>query len=234
MNPEIIFMILNYSIIPFASAIIISIIVFEGYRKLRLKTFYKHSADLVISELDKQTRIQASQIELMSHQFDIVNEKITEINKIIKQLEQRIVVFNDERSKSHYSVTPPIRNYADNFTDIIETPNHDNTSQNHVQETRDDERRSGTIEYILKKLEAASLSTKDIQVMIGRTREHTSRLMKKLYVEDLVSRDVTAKPFKYTITDEGRKRLSKHSSLKIHSPSEYLGSKSQVDRLIEN
>ena len=234
MNPEFILMILNYSLIPFASTIIISFIVFEGYRKLRLKSFYKHSTDLVISEIDKQTRIQASQIELMSHQFDRVNEKITEINKIIKQLEQRIVVFNDERSKSDYSVTPPMRNYVGNFSDIIETSNHDNTSQNHIQKTRDDERRSGTIEYILKKLETASLSTKDIQIMIGRTREHTSRLMKKLYVEDLVSRDVTAKPFKYTITDEGRKRLSKHSSLKIHSPSEYFGSESPVDRLIEN
>jgi len=234
MNPEIIFMILNYSIIPFASAIIISVIVFEGYRKLRYKYFFKHSDNLVISELDKQIRIQAGQIELMSHQFAIVDEKITEINKIIKQLEERTVVLNDERSKSHHSVIPPMPNYVGNLSDIIETYNHDNISQNHIQEIRDDERRNGTIDYILKKLETASLSTRDIQVVIGRTREHTSRLMKKLYEEELVSRDVTAKPFKYTITDEGRKRLSKHSSLKIHSPSEYLDSESPVDRLIEN
>ena len=234
MNPDVIFIIFYYSIIPFAIAIIISIIMFEGYRKLRFINFYKHSTDLVMREIDKQARIQASQIELMSHQFDIVDEKMTEINKAIKQFEHRISGVNDERNKLHYSVTPPMRNYVGNFSDIMETFNHDNTSQNHIQETRHDEPRNSTIEYVLKKLESTSLSTKDIQVIIGRTREHTSRLMKKLYEEDLVSRDVTAKPFKYTITDEGRKRLSKHSSLKIHSPSEYLGSKSQVDRLIEN
>jgi predicted transcriptional regulator len=187
-----------------------------------------------LSEIDKQTRIQASQIELMWHQFDIVNDKITEINKIIKQLEQKIGVFNDESSKSHFSLTPQMRKYVGNFSDNSETFNHDSTSQNHIEENKDDEPRNGTIEYILKKLETASLSTRDIQLMIGRTREHTSRLMKKLYEEDLVNRDVTAKPFKYTITDEGRKRLSKHSSLKIHSPSEYLRSESPVDRLVEN
>ena len=140
---------------------------------------------------------------------------------------------NPQPSKSHSSVIPPIRNYADNLSDVQETTNHVDISQGHTPSTLYDERKNGTIEYILKKLEDTSLSTIEIQILIGRTREHTSRLMKKLYEENLVIRDITTKPFKYTITDEGRRRLSKHSSLRIHSRS-YLDSRSPVDRLIEN
>lgn len=233
MNPEFIFVILIYSVIPFVSAIIITILVVEGYRKLRLNSFFKHNTDLTIYEIDKRTRIEASKIELMSNQFDIVNEKIKKVYEMVKMVEEKIDGANIKRSESHSSVTPQARNYVGNLSDIIEQSNHNDISQSHNQGTQDEERKNGTIEYILKKLEDTSLSTKEIQIMIGRTREHTSRLMKKLYEENLVIRDTTTKPFKYTITDEGRKRLSKHSSLRIHSPS-YLDSESPLDRLIEN
>lgn len=233
MNPEFIFVILIYSVIPFVSAIIITILLVEGYRKLRLNSFFKHNTDLNIYEIDKRTRIEASKIELMSNQFDIVNEKIKKVYEMVKMVEEKIDGANVKRSESHSSVTPQARNYVGNLSDIMEQSNHNDISQNHNQATQDEERKNGTIEYILKKLEDTSLSTKEIQIMIGRTREHTSRLMKKLYEENLVIRDTTTKPFKYTITDEGRKRLSKHSSLRIHSRS-YLDSENPLDRLIEN
>ena len=53
-------------------------------------------------------------------------------------------------------------------------------------------------------------------------------------VLQLVEREISNKPFKYTITDEGRRRLSKHSSLNIHYQSEHPNSESSTDRLIEN
>jgi DNA-binding MarR family transcriptional regulator len=52
------------------------------------------------------------------------------------------------------------------------------------------------------------ISAREIQQRIGRTREHTARLMNSLYHDGLVERDVTARPFSYSITEKGRDVLN--------------------------
>jgi len=64
-----------------------------------------------------------------------------------------------------------------------------------------------TSTYILRLLQEAPRSAREIQYNIGKTREHISRLMKKLHDEGLVDRNMSTKPFIYKITDEGRKLL---------------------------
>jgi len=66
---------------------------------------------------------------------------------------------------------------------------------------------NGTTDYILKLLVEKPRTSREVQLAVGRTREHTARLMKKLHDSGLVSRDVNAKPFRYNITDAGRERL---------------------------
>jgi hypothetical protein len=66
--------------------------------------------------------------------------------------------------------------------------------------------------YILKLLSDKPRTSREIQNAIGRTREHTSRLMRKLYERNLVVRDSNSKPFKYTITDAGHRQLLSHST----------------------
>ncbi|MER3407488.1 MAG: hypothetical protein C4292_01390 [Nitrososphaera sp.] len=64
-----------------------------------------------------------------------------------------------------------------------------------------------TTDYILKLLVERPRTSREVQHAIGRTREHTARLMKKLHDSGLVSRDMNAKPFRYAITEAGRTRL---------------------------
>jgi hypothetical protein len=52
------------------------------------------------------------------------------------------------------------------------------------------------------------ISAKEIQSKIGRTREHTARMMNSLYHDGLVQRDVTTRPFSYSITEKGRDLLN--------------------------
>jgi hypothetical protein len=68
-----------------------------------------------------------------------------------------------------------------------------------------------TSDYILKLLVEKSRTSREIQTAIGRTREHTSRLMRKLYESNLVSRDNSHKPFEYKITNDGRRELMLHN-----------------------
>lgn len=70
---------------------------------------------------------------------------------------------------------------------------------------------NGTTDYILKMLAERPRTSREVQQAIGRTREHTARLMKRLTESQFVARDGTKKPFQYTITDLGRERLKEKS-----------------------
>ncbi|AIF82166.1 hypothetical protein NTE_00082 [Candidatus Nitrososphaera evergladensis SR1] len=77
---------------------------------------------------------------------------------------------------------------------------------------------NGTIDYILKLLVERPRTSREVQHAIGRTREHTARLMKKLHESGLVSRDVNSKPFRYNITEAGRTRLTKERPSAAQAP----------------
>jgi hypothetical protein len=70
---------------------------------------------------------------------------------------------------------------------------------------------NGTTDYILKLLIERPRTSREVQLAIGRTREHTARLMKKLHDLGLVSRDITIKPFRYNITDAGQGMLKERA-----------------------
>ncbi len=62
-------------------------------------------------------------------------------------------------------------------------------------------------DYVLRLITEKSMTSRDIQITIGRTREHTSRMMKKLFEEGLVGRNMQTKPFTYYITEKGKMKL---------------------------
>jgi len=63
-------------------------------------------------------------------------------------------------------------------------------------------------DYVLKLLLEGPKTARQIESVIGRSREHTARLMKKLFETGYVSRDMTSKPYTYAITDAGKTILS--------------------------
>ena len=66
-------------------------------------------------------------------------------------------------------------------------------------------------EYVLRLITEKPMTSRDIQITIGRTREHTSRMMKKLFEEGLVERDMQTKPFAYRITEKGLGKIRPHT-----------------------
>jgi len=62
-------------------------------------------------------------------------------------------------------------------------------------------------DYVLRLITEKPMTSRDIQITIGRTREHTSRMMKKLFEDGLVERNMQTKPFTYYITDKGKAKL---------------------------
>ncbi len=95
---------------------------------------------------------------------------------------------------------------------------HVKITRNRINDMVDDKslnqnQTQNTVSSILKLLSRSPMTAREIQINTKKTREHTSRLMKRLYNESLVTRDIDNKPFLYKITDEGRRLLENHSDM---------------------
>ena len=64
-----------------------------------------------------------------------------------------------------------------------------------------------TIDFVLGLITNKAMTSRDIQIASQRSREHTARLMKKLYQEGYVQRNTKTKPYTYLITEKGRAKL---------------------------
>jgi len=60
---------------------------------------------------------------------------------------------------------------------------------------------------VLKLITDGPMTSRDVEVTFGKSREHVSRLMKKLFEDNFVGRDTSARPYRYTITEKGRERI---------------------------
>jgi len=66
-----------------------------------------------------------------------------------------------------------------------------------------------SVEHVLKLITQKPMTSRDIEMTFGsRSREHVSRLMKKLFEDGLVYRDTAGRPYLYTITDQGMDRIN--------------------------
>ena len=64
-----------------------------------------------------------------------------------------------------------------------------------------------TTDYVLGLITNKVMTSRDIQNASQRSREHTSRLMKKLFQNGYVERNTRTKPFTYSITDKGKAKI---------------------------
>ncbi|MDH3500996.1 MAG: winged helix DNA-binding protein [Nitrosopumilus sp.] len=61
-------------------------------------------------------------------------------------------------------------------------------------------------EHVLHLITDKAMTSRDIQKALNRSREHTSRFMKKLFEDGLVERNIKTKPYTYLITKKGLER----------------------------
>lgn len=151
-------------------------------------------------------------IEGYLHKFDEYNEIISELRSKLDVIDQKI---NSEKyiiNKNELAVT-------NKSSDMAKDRSHKAISHHSIPVTKDlnvtgediaseeeDSSRANTVDSILRMLEVP-LTSREIQRKINKSREHTSRLLKKLYSENIVMRDESVRPYKYKITSEGRRLL---------------------------
>jgi len=62
-------------------------------------------------------------------------------------------------------------------------------------------------DYVLHLITNKAMTSRDIQITLKRSREHTSRLMKKLFEDGYVQRNTNTKPYTYSITKKGKEKI---------------------------
>ena len=88
--------------------------------------------------------------------------------------------------------------------------------KNHSQEERlPNMGYQNVTEYVLGLITDKSMTSRDIQITLGRSREHTSRLMKKLFEDGYVKRNSNSKPYTYSITEGGKEKLGLMKSVPV-------------------
>lgn len=154
-------------------------------------------------------------IEGYFHKFDEYNEIISDLRTKLDMIEMKITPVNI-RSKQEEFVATSDMGYNKSQKDMSHTMTpvtEDVIISEKKNDVNDDENlRFSTVDSILKMLEVP-LTSREIQRKIDKSREHTSRLLKKLYSENIVMRDGSTRPFKYKITNEGRKLLERTANL---------------------
>ncbi len=127
--------------------------------------------------------------------------KLREYDKVISELRTRVDILEGKTQQGRVISQNPSQ-IQPHVTPVSEPVTI-------TQHPKIEDEVNSTTDYIFKLLAERPRSSREVQLAIGRTREHTARLMKKLHDLGLVSRDINTKPFRYNITDAGREMLKK-------------------------
>jgi predicted transcriptional regulator len=146
-------------------------------------------------------------IEGYFHKFDEYNEIISDLRTKLDMMYMKVNPVNNNIKQDE------IVEFSDMDSDKSQDMSHSkvpvtNVINDVISHQGKDELRLSTVDSILKMLEVP-LTSREIQRRVNKSREHTSRLLKKLYSENRVMRDGNSRPFKYKITNEGRKLLER-------------------------
>ncbi|MDX1595418.1 MAG: winged helix-turn-helix domain-containing protein [Nitrosopumilaceae archaeon] len=132
--------------------------------------------------IDMKIRLDALEIEGLEGK---TKDNVDEIKEIVDEAAQKQVVKEPEPEIKHTN-KPEIKK--------IEKP---------VPEVE-----SGDItEQVLHLITTKPMTSRDIQNTLKKSREHCSRFLKKLYEDGFVERDTSSKPYTYSITEKGKKKI---------------------------
>lgn len=165
-----------------------------------------------------------SQIDTITHKVNDIQIKLDLIESTLSQFINRSTrdtnfVNTSQNITDVPNVISPITSSSDISNKSYPRISHKTLTKNNNPSDLSD-KQNATNYYILRILLKKSMTSNEIKNAIGRTREHTARVMKKLYDLKVVDRDTTTKPFKYKLTEQGKMFIEEHrekNDLKILS-----------------
>ena len=176
-------------------AFIIGIIGLYAYFKLR--PFVKTRSDEFDASQAERLEYYEKQlidmkIRLDSLEIQGIEQKVVDPNLELKQFLEKLAK-NEVQTRpievaSKVKIVPEKENFTPSIQNIIPT---------------------NPIDYVLHLITTKAMTSRDIQITLKKSREHTSRLMKKMFEDGYVQRNTESKPYTYSITEKGIAKVEK-------------------------
>ena len=170
------------------------------YFFFKIRPFIKSSSDVTdptqVERLEYYERqLIDMKIRLDSLEIQGVEENPIDPNLELKQFIEKLVESREPEKEIEVVREPEIV-----LEKQISTPNLSNIEP------------VSPVDYVLQLITNKAMTSRDIQITTKRSREHTSRLMKKLFESGLVQRNTETKPYSYSITEKGKEKINNISS----------------------
>ncbi|MCP8312253.1 MAG: replication-relaxation family protein [Candidatus Methylarchaceae archaeon HK02M1] len=187
-----------------------SIIILVYYLpKIRKITKEQKDADEIvkgiISELNDRLSRQDQNIMDQQVRLDIIELKLEQSSKILFREEDVKILEGTDTRKVLEEVKDLLRVLSKNELMMSSTVQ----KQEKVKEVKQVDELSSTEKFILELLINEVQTSRQIQQKIKKTREHTSRLMKKLFELGYIVREEEKRPYVYVITETGKELVEK-------------------------
>ena len=170
------------------------------YFFFKIRPFIKSSSDVTdptqVERLEYYERqLIDMKIRLDSLEIQGVEENPIDPNLELKQFIEKLVERREPEKEIEVVKEPEIV-----LEKQISTPNLSNIEP------------VSPVDYVLQLITNKAMTSRDIQITTKRSREHTSRLMKKLFESGLVQRNTETKPYSYSITEKGKEKINNIAS----------------------
>jgi predicted transcriptional regulator len=170
------------------------------YFFFKIRPFIKSSSDVVdptqVERLEYYERqLIDMKIRLDSLEIQGVEENPIDPNLELKQFIEKLVETREPEKEIEVVREPEIV-----LEKQVSTPNLSNIEP------------VSPVDYVLQLITNKAMTSRDIQITTKRSREHTSRLMKKLFESGLVQRNTETKPYSYSITEKGKEKINNITS----------------------
>ncbi|MBT4956153.1 MAG: winged helix DNA-binding protein [Nitrosopumilus sp.] len=166
------------------------------YLFFKVRPFIKSNSDIADPTQTERLEYYEKQLIDMKIRLDAleiqgIGEESIDPNLELKQFMQKLVENSEESTKEVEVIKEP-KIIVEKLVSMPKIPNIEHVSP---------------INYVLHLITNKSMTSRDIQITTKRSREHTSRLMKKLFESGLVQRNTETKPYTYSITEKGKSKV---------------------------
>ena len=166
------------------------------YSYYKIRPFIKNKNEMIdSSQLERleyyERQLIDMKIRLDTMEMQGVEQKIEDPNIELKQFLEKLAK-NQQIPEKSVEPLEKMKGVSEKSISVHHMPNFDHNN---------------AIDYVLHLITDKAMTSRDIQITLKRSREHTSRLMKKLFEDGYVQRNINTKPYTYSITKKGKEKI---------------------------
>jgi len=166
------------------------------YSYYKIRPFIKNKNEMIDSSQLERLEYYERQLIDMKIRLDAMEmqgfeQKDEDPNIELKQFLEKLVK-NQQISEKSVKPLEKMEVISEKSISVHRMPNFDHNN---------------ATDYVLRLITDKAMTSRDIQITLKRSREHTSRLMKKLFEDGYVQRNINTKPYTYSITKKGKEKI---------------------------